>query len=252
MRKLNHEHQVYHGRGIIPTMKRFVIWTALPLLVLGTLIGYFVVGTQPEDITPPIAQTGSESTVNSNTPVIVAFGDSLTAGYGISLEDAYPKQLELALKEKGYDVSIVNSGVSGETTAGGVRRAEFIRDQAPALVLLGLGANDALRRIPVEETEKNLRTMLDVFRDAGIPVVLLGMKSPLNAGLGYAQSFNAMYPRLSQEYDVPLVEFFLEGVALRRELNIEDGIHPNKEGYRNIVEENLLPTILPVVKKLVP
>ena len=171
-------------------------------------------------------------------------------GYGIPLDDAYPKQLEKELVGRGYDVTIINSGVSGETTAGGVRRVEFIRDQGPKLVLLGLGGNDALRRVPVMETEKNLRSILDVFRDAKIPVVLLGMKSPLNAGLGYAQTFNAIYPRLSDEYDVLLVEFFLEGVALRRELNIEDGIHPNKEGYRKIVEENLLPTILPVVKEL--
>jgi len=221
----------------------FVI--ALPLLTFGALVGYFLLGEEPR----PIVESPKESERKS-AHVIIAFGDSLTAGYGISLEDAYPKQLEKALVGKGYDVTIINSGVSGETTAGGVRRVEFIRDQGSELVLLGLGANDALRRIPVEETEKNLRIMLDVFRDGKIPVILLGMKSPLNAGLGYAQAFNAMYPRLSQEYDVPLVEFFLEGVALRRELNIEDGIHPNTEGYKKIVEENLLPTVVPVAKEL--
>jgi len=229
-------------------MKRFAIWTGLPLLVLLALIVFFMMDAQPK-ATPasPVGQNEESTPVKR---ILVAFGDSLTAGYGISLEDAYPKQLELALKEKGYNVSIVNSGVSGETTAGGVRRVEFIRDQRPELVLLGLGANDALRRIPVEETEKNLRLILDVLRDAKIPVVLLGMKSPLNAGLAYAQDFNAIYPRLSDEYDVPLVEFFLEGVALRRELNIDDGIHPNREGYKTIVAENLLPVILPVAKSL--
>jgi len=226
-------------------MRRFAIWTALPLLTFGVLMAYFFLGEEPR----PSAEN-SKAKEEKSTHSIVAFGDSLTAGYGVSLEEAYPKQLERELLAKGYAVTIINSGVSGETTAGGVRRAEFIRDQRPELVLLGLGANDALRRIPVEETEKNLRLMLDVFRDAKIPVVLLGMKSPLNAGLGYAQDFNAIYPRLSDEYEAPLVEFFLEGVALRRELNIDDGIHPNQEGYKKIVIENLLPTILPVAKSL--
>lgn len=233
-------------RGIIPKMKGFTaLVIALPLLTFGLLIGYFLLGEESRP-TPDLPKESEQKGAH----VIIAFGDSLTAGYGIALDDAYPKQLEMALATKGHDVTIINSGVSGETTAGGVRRVEFIRDQGPELVLLGLGANDALRRIPVEETEKNLRFMLDVFRDANIPVVLLGMKSPLNAGLGYAQAFNAIYPRLSKEYDVPLVEFFLEGVALRRDLNIEDGIHPNKEGYKKIIEENILPTILPVAKRL--
>lgn len=211
---------------------RFALWTALPLLVFGILAFFFLSGE-------------SKSSSPQKTLVIVAFGDSLTEGFGVTESEAYPAVLERRLGEKGYAVRVVNAGVSGETTEGGLSRTPSVIALTPDLVLLGLGENDALRRIPPEETEKNLRAMLGLFREANIPVILLGMKSPLTGGLGVAQRFNALYPRLAEEYDLPRVEFLLEGVVLRRELNIDDGIHPNALGYQKIVEENLLPVILP-------
>lgn len=179
---------------------------------------------------------------------LVAFGDSLTAGYGLPLDQSYPALLEQALLTKGYEVEVINSGVSGETSAGGVRRAEFIRSLDGDIVLFGLGGNDALRFLPPEELEKNLMAALSTLLQApdAPRVVLLGMRAPGNASPEYRQAFDAVYPRLAAKYGLPLVPFFLEGVALDPQYTQNDGIHPNLLGYEYIVNN----TLIPVVEKM--
>ena len=176
---------------------------------------------------------------------LVAFGDSLTAGYGLSMDQSYPALLEQALLTKGYEVEVVNSGVSGETSAGGVRRAEFIRSLNPDIVLFGLGGNDALRFLSPEEMEKNLDAALSTLLQApGAPrVLLLGMRAPGNASPEYRRAFDAVYPQLANKYKLPLVPFFLEGVALDPQYTQNDGIHPNLVGYQYIVNNTLIPFV---------
>lgn len=183
----------------------------------------------------------------SPTTTIVAFGDSITAGYGIDIDAAYPAVLEQALQDAGYNAIVINSGVSGETTAGGLRRADFVASQKPDIVLVALGGNDLLRGIDPASTRNNLAGIIETFQRAGAKVVLAGMRAPENLGEGYVLQFDAIYPALAREFGVPLVPFLLEGVALVEDKNQRDGIHPNEEGARVIAEEILLPKILPLL-----
>ena len=179
---------------------------------------------------------------------IVAFGDSVTAGYGITIPEAYPKQLENFLRARGLDVTVINSGVSGETTAGGLRRAHFVADQKPDIALVALGGNDVLRGIPPGNTKENLAQIITIFQKAGMHVVLVGMYAPANLGDAYVREFNAIYPDLARTYAVPLVPFLLDGVALDPALNQDDGIHPNQRGAKIIAEQNILPILLPLLR----
>lgn len=199
---------------------------------------------------PETALTQPVQTFNdSDAFTIVAFGDSLTAGYGVNLEDSYPSLLENILKEKSIRVKILNMGVSGETTSGGLDRVQFVIDQKPNLVLLGLGANDMLRSSPPSLARSNLEAIISSFQSQNIPVVLLGMRSVASNGSQYNTEFNNIYPDLAKKYNISLVPFFLDGVALRKDLNTSDGIHPNKAGYEKIVNENILPVLLPILKQ---
>lgn len=181
---------------------------------------------------------------------IAAFGDSLTAGYGVDITESYPYVLEQKLKEEGFSVKVINMGVSGETTSGGVERVAFVLEQNPDIVLLGLGANDMLRSLPPSLIKENLNTILQAFAENNKKVVLLGMQSSITNGKTYREEFNKIYEDLAKEYSLPLVPFFLDGVALRPSLNNNDGIHPNKDGYIKIVEDNIMPVLLPYLKKL--
>ncbi len=191
------------------------------------------------------------SSTTSKKLTVVAFGDSLTAGYGVTLQESYPRILEEKLHVLYPNLQVINMGVSGETTTAGLERVSFVTAQKPDLVLLGLGANDMLRASSPTIAKNNIRTMLVQFRKAGIPVVLLGMKSVASNGPAYQKEFDAIYPSLAQEYSVPLVPFFLDGVALEASFNTTDGIHPNFAGYSKIVEKNILPILVPVLKTLV-
>lgn len=179
---------------------------------------------------------------------VVAFGDSLTAGYGLKLEESYPSILEKELKKVNPNIEIVNMGVSGETTTGGLARIDFVISQNPQLVLLGLGANDMLRSTNPELTKANLEKMILTFKEKNIPVVLLGMEAQITSGLAYKKNFDAIYKDLAEKYDLALVPFFLENVVLVKDLNIADGIHPNREGYEKIVQENVLPVVSEVLR----
>lgn len=173
---------------------------------------------------------------------IVAFGDSLTAGLGVDAEEAYPALLERRLQAEGYSCRVVNAGVSGDTTAGGIRRVEWLLKGKPDLVVLELGANDGLRGLDVRQTEENLAQIIQRLQGAKVRVVLAGMRLPTNYGRGYTTAFESIYPRLAARYHVVFVPFFLEGVAADPNLNQADGIHPTAAGYKVIVE-HLLPTV---------
>lgn len=190
----------------------------------------------------------STAAVREDRPRIVAFGDSLTAGLGVAQEEAYPAQLQRRLEAAGYRYRVINAGVSGDTTAGGVRRVEWVLNSKPAIVVLELGANDGLRGIAVEETRSNLEKIIPRLQAAGVTVILAGMKLPPNYGKEYTARFAAVYPELARKYNVPLMPFFLEGVAAREALNQADGIHPTEAGYRVIVE-NLFRALQPFLAK---
>lgn len=169
----------------------------------------------------------------------MAFGDSLTAGLGVQAEESYPAQLQRRLDGLGYNYRVINAGVSGDTTAGGLRRVPWILHNKPALVILELGANDGLRGLPVDQTKSNLRQIIRLLQQGGTTVVLAGMKLPPNYGQSYTASFEGMYRMLANEHQLALIPFFLEGVGGLSSLNQADGIHPTKAGYGVIVEEVL-------------
>jgi acyl-CoA thioesterase-1 len=169
--------------------------------------------------------------------ILIAFlGDSLSAGLGVDEDEAFPKVVEGRLRELGWNVEVINAGVSGDTTAGGTNRVVWLLRQRPHVVVVELGANDGLRGMSIEMTESNLRRMVSTATEAGSRVLLVGMKVPPNYGSDYAQRFEAIFPSLAGELGVSLVPFLLEGVAAEPELNQADGIHPNAAGHRRVAE----------------
>ena len=177
---------------------------------------------------------------------ILVLGDSLAAGYGLAPEDSFPVRLEERLRAGGIDVRVRNGGVSGDTTAGGRARLDWALADKPDLVILELGANDALRGIDPAIVRANLDAMLAKLAAAGTKVLLAGMQAPSNWGNEYKERFDAIYPELARTHGVALYQFFLEGVAMRPELNQPDGIHPNGRGVAVLVEG-----IAPVVARLI-
>jgi acyl-CoA thioesterase-1 len=183
------------------------------------------------------AQPSDSPAAQKNTlPKIVTFGDSLTAGFGVAPQDTYPAQLQRRLDAAGYRYLIVNAGVSGDTTAGGVRRVSWILNADPYMVILELGGNDGLRGLNIDQTRANLETIITRLKQAGVVTVLAGMKLPLNYGTDYRTRFEAMYRDLAARHGLPLIPFFLEGVGGDHRLNQPDGIHPTGEGYRIVAD----------------
>ena len=170
-------------------------------------------------------------------PVVVAFGDSLTAGVRVSRDETYPGFLQRELDRRELAFRVVNEGVSGDTTARALARVDVALAHAPAWVILGIGANDGLRGLPIDVMEANLETMIRRFEDGGARVLLAGMMLPRNYGPEYVRDFEAVYPRLAREFDLPLIPFLLENVAMVRELNQADGIHPNAKGNRVVARQ---------------
>jgi acyl-CoA thioesterase I len=227
-----------------------VVYSILLFATLGALVYFWIRNSEV---------TNSKST-EVNTQVvapsndiytIIAFGDSLTAGYGVTLEESYPSILENRLKEKfpTRTIKVINMGVSGDTTTGGLERVPFVVSQKPDLVLLALGANDMLRATPPSVTKNNLEKMITQLTSTSTSIILIGMKASQATGGIYKNAFDSIYPELSKKYSLPLVPFLLEGVVLRPTLNIEDGIHPNKKGYEKIVDENVLPVLVPYLRQ---
>ena len=182
----------------------------------------------------------------AQTKRIVALGDSLTAGYGLQSGEDFATKLQESLIQDGLDVKIDNAGVSGDTTAGGLARVDWAVEgaQKPDLVIVALGANDMLRGIDPGVTKDNLSKILTKLKEKDIPVFLIGMRSPTNMGPFFRGKFDKVYKELAEEYDVVLYPFFLDGVAMKADLNQEDGIHPNTKGVAVMVEK-----IAPSVKK---
>jgi acyl-CoA thioesterase-1 len=177
---------------------------------------------------------------------IVAFGDSLTAGYRLEPADAFPAQLQKALRERGYSVEIINAGVSGDTTAAGLERFDWAIPDNVDAAIVELGANDALRGIDPGVARHNLQDILHRLQARKIAVLLAGMRAPRNLGEDYIKRFDAMFPDLAQERGLLLYPFFLDGVALQPDLSLDDGLHPNGKGVAVIVRN-----IMPVVEELI-
>ncbi|MDM9624260.1 arylesterase [Rhizobium sp. S152] len=168
---------------------------------------------------------------------LVGFGDSLMAGYQLAPGEGFPEKLQAALKADGKDVTVANAGVSGDTTTGGLARIDWSVPDGTDGVILELGANDALRGIPPEESEKNLDQMITRLKVRGISVLLVGMMAPPNMGGDYAERFNPIYRKLAEKHGVALYPFFLDGVVLDAGLKLEDGMHPNARGVDVMVEK---------------
>lgn len=181
------------------------------------------------------------------TPIrILALGDSLTAGYNLPPSDAFPVKLEAALKAKGYAVQVINGGVSGDTSAGGRARLDWALGDHPDYAIVELGANDALRGIDPTITYANLDAILATLKARSVKTLLVGMLAPRNMGATYTQAFDGIYPRLKAEYGVAFYPFFLDGVALRQDLTLPDGMHPNSKGVDRIVA-GILPAVIGLI-----
>jgi len=205
---------------------------------------------KPEAATEkPKDQKASEEVITSNTEkTILFFGDSLTAGYGIELEEAFPALIQQRLDSLSLDYTVINSGLSGETTSGGLNRINWVLNQKVDVFVLELGANDGLRGIPLEQTVKNLQAIIDLVKgkNADTKIVLAGMQIPPNMGTEYTAQFRKIFPDLAEKNQLPLIPFLLDGVAGIADLNLEDGIHPTPKGHK-IVRENVWTVLKEVV-----
>lgn len=187
----------------------------------------------------PAAPPAAPVQVSGPKRTVLAFGDSLYAGYGLGRGQSLPDALQQRLRARGVDATFVNAGVSGDTTSGGRRRLAYTLDRmktAPDLVLLGLGGNDVLRQVDPAVTRANLEAMLDELDRSKIPVVLTGVLAPPNLGPDYAARFNTIYPALAKAHDAPLDPFILQGVLGNRALMLADGVHPNAAGVARIAD----------------
>jgi acyl-CoA thioesterase-1 len=238
-------------------MIRFQMKTALFLIFHVTiLVALGCSSEKPQQQTSSTADSRTappasppEPAVADSRPVILAFGDSLTAGPGVARGSEYPEVLQETLDKRGYRYRVVNAGISGDTSSGGLARLQTALDLTPVVVILELGANDGLRGLPVEDTRANLEEMIVAFQKAGATVIMAGMTLPRNYGVDYVRNFEDVFIDLAREYKLPLIPFFLEGVAGDPQLTLPDFLHPNEAGYR-VVAEIVLRTLEPILKQL--
>jgi acyl-CoA thioesterase-1 len=196
----------------------------------------------------PIAPQAPKAPEAPKAPRIVFLGDSLTAGLGLASDQSFPALIGKKLKDRGLDYEIVNAGVSGDTSAGGVRRVDWSLEGDVRVLIVALGANDGLRGLPTREMKKNLAAILDRARERKVPVILAGMEAPPNNGPDYTRDFRNVYSELADEYDVPFIPFLLQGVAGDASLNQGDGIHPNTRGAQ-IVADLVWKELEPVLRR---
>ena len=236
------------------------------LTVAALTVAIAISGCQKEPDTNTATNTqNNNQTVNTKTTepqnpeakqqvaplTILALGDSLTEGLGVDNNANYPSQLQARLQKLGYkNVKVINSGLSGETSTGLVNRLDWVLQTKPDITILTVGANDAIRGIDVATVEANIRTAVKRLQDNGSEVILGGMQIYDNLGSDYVKSFAAIYPRVAKDMNVTLIPFFLDGVGGDPKLNQADAIHPTKEGYKIIVNDNILPILQPELKKL--
>ena len=185
----------------------------------------------------------------SDKPKIIAFGDSLTAGFGLTEKESYPYLLQEKLKKDGFNYEVINAGVSGDTSIGGLERIDWVLEQENVQILiLELGANDLLRRMPVDKMKRNLAQMIEKAQAKKVKVLLCGMLAPPSIGADYQRQYVSVFPDLAEKYKVEFLPFLLENVALNKNLNQADGIHPNAEGAR-IMMENVYKELKPMLAK---
>lgn len=223
-------------------MNRFLVYLIFIAMVAVTACR----GTAPKEA-PPASPSASAQPAKS-LPKIVAFGDSLTAGLGLPQSASYPSLLQKKLDADGFSYEVINAGVSGDTSAGGVRRIDWALEGDVKIVILELGANDILRGQPPDEMKKNLAAIIERAQARGAAVLLAGMEAPTNSGIEYRKAVHEAYADLAEKYDVTLIPFFLDGVAAIDSLNQRDGIHPNEEGTR-IVAETVYRWLRPMLAK---
>jgi acyl-CoA thioesterase I len=209
----------------------------LPLIaLLGLGVSACGYGRESSNDAPPAGAAAAQPTAERSRPRIVALGDSLTAGLGLPESESYPSLLQERIDADGYDFEVVNAGVSGDTSAGGLRRLEWALEGDVKILILALGANDALRGLSVMEMRRNLEAIIQGAQERGVTVLLAGMEAPPNYGLEYTVQFRQVYRDLAREHDLVSVPFLLEGVAGQSTYNQSDGIHPNREGARLVAE----------------
>lgn len=196
------------------------------------------------------ADGASQEMTNKTLPSILFFGNSITAGYQLDMEEAFPHLIQLRLDSMGYSYQVINAGLSGETTAAGKERIDWVLRSVPDIFCLELGANDGLRGLPLDETEKNLQIIIDKVKQANpqVKVILAGMQVPPNMGAEYTDTFKQIFPRLAQQNQAELIPFILDGVAGNPELNLSDGIHPTAAGHQ-ILAETVWKHLLPLLEK---
>ena len=218
------------------------------MVILVSLCAGLLCCDREESATPATAAPQPAATQLSNLPRIVFLGDSLTAGMGVDADQAFPALVGEALEKENFPVHVVNAGVSGDTTAGGLRRLDWLLKQKPDVIVVGLGGNDGLRGVEPTASEQNLREIVKKSRDSGAEVLLLGMLIPPNYGPEYTKQFREVYPRIAKDLNVPLVPFVLEGVGGDARLHQPDGIHPTAEGHQ-VLARNVLPHLRPLIQK---
>lgn len=197
---------------------------------------------------PAAATEAAPAVAATAMPVVLVYGDSLSAGYGIRVEQGWVSLLAQKIEHEGYGFHVVNASVSGETSAGGLARLpRAMSMQQPRIVLLELGANDGLRGLPMQQTQDNLGKMIVLLQQRHITVLLLGLRLPPNYGERYTSGFAAMYQSLKDQYHVPLLPFLLENVALKPDLMQADGLHPNEQG-QPLLLDNVWPTLVPLLR----
>jgi acyl-CoA thioesterase-1 len=223
--------------------RQSLCWFVVACFALSACGREAVKNSQPSPATSAVAPEPARS-----LPKIVAFGDSLTDGYGLPRPSSYPSLLQKKLDDAGYKYEVVNAGVSGDTSAGGVRRIDWALDGDVRIVIVELGANDILRGQPIEEMKKNLAFVIERAKARGAEVVLAGMEAPTNSGSEYRRAVHEAFPELAREHKVTLIPFFLAGVAGIESLNQGDGIHPNQKG-QEIVAETVFKTLRPLLER---
>lgn len=226
---------------MIKTLRRYGDWAKRFNAIAALCLGLSLPAGAAVAQAPGIAPAKADSPIR-----LLVLGDSLSAGYGLAANEAFPVQLERALRAKGHNVNVINAGVSGDTSAGGRARLDWSLADKPHAAIVELGANDGLRGVEPKSTADNLGAILKALKDRGMPTLLAGMYAPPNLGAAYGKEFNALYARIAKEHGAALYPFFLEGVAAESALNQADGIHPNAKGVGVIVER-----ILPAVEKLI-
>jgi acyl-CoA thioesterase-1 len=231
-------------------MTRFIRLTAiLSFITLAVIFSACGVSTAEQKSNKKADKPRPALPVSSGKPKIVAFGDSLTAGFGLAEKESYPYLLQKKLETGGYDYEVINAGVSGETSLGGLERIDWVLEQENVQILiLELGANDLLRGLPVAKMKENLSTIIKKAQAKNIKILLCGMLAPPTMGANYQREYSDAFPDLATEYKVEFLPFLLENIALNKELNQADGIHPNSKGAA-VMTANIYKAVQPMLEK---